>query len=200
MKLGRYSPLVTRERLRSLCSDTRASQIAEFAVALPLLMVMVVGILDFGNAYNIKQKVTNTAREAARVGASQPTNDLTSATPASVLAIRDLVANSLQSSRLNNCGLVTAVAPPPGAANPWRWTFTVSCGTAGNLVLTVDRGYVFTSAITAGGNNVKMIATNVTLLYPYQWQFNRVITVLIPSSIFPATTQIAVGSVMVNQN
>ena len=46
-------------------------------MALPLLLIMVVGIFDFGNAYNIKQKVTNIAREAARMGASQPTADLT---------------------------------------------------------------------------------------------------------------------------
>ena len=200
MKFGRQRLQAATKRLGCFCSDARASQIAEFAVALPLLMVMVMGILDFGNAYNIKQKVTNTAREAARLGASQPTNDLTNAMPASVLAIRDLVANSLQSSRLSTCGLGTVVAPPPGAAAPWKWTFSTSCGAAGNLVLTVDRGYVFTSTINAGGTNIKMIATNVTLLYPYQWQFNRVITVLIPSSIYPGTTQIAVGSVMVNQN
>jgi hypothetical protein len=46
---------------------------------------------------------------------------------------------------------------------------------------------------------VKFIATNVTLLYPYQWQFNRVVTLLLPTAIYPGTTQIAVGSVMANQ-
>ncbi len=54
-------------------------------MALPLLLIMVVGIFDFGNAYNIKQKVTNIAREAARMGASQPTADLTNPPPASIL-------------------------------------------------------------------------------------------------------------------
>jgi len=32
----------------------------------------VVGIFDFGNAFNMKQKLTNAARDAARFGASQP--------------------------------------------------------------------------------------------------------------------------------
>ena len=184
---------------RSTLADTHASQIAEFAVALPLLMVMVVGILDFGSAYNLKQKVTNSAREAARLGASQPTSDLSDAPPLSVLAIRDLVSSSLLSSKLSDCGLASATSPPP-AGNPWKWTFTVSCGTAGNLVLTVNRAFVITSTVTAGGTPIKMLATQVTLLYPYQWQFNRVITVLIPTAIYPGTTQIAVGSVMVNQS
>src|SRR5262249_61499902 len=131
-------------------SDTAGSQIAEFAVALPVLLIMVVGIFDFGNAYNIKQKVTNIAREAARMGAGQPTMDLTTGTPASVLAIRDMVSSALQTSRMSDCGLGTTAAVAARAATPWKWTFTTSCGTAGNLVLSVDRGYVFTSTVTAG--------------------------------------------------
>jgi Flp pilus assembly protein TadG len=195
-----YARAFVAQGLRSLLTDTRATQIAEFAVALPLLMVMVVGIFDFGNAYNLKQRVTNSAREAARLGASQPTSDLSNAPPASVLAIRDLVSNSLQSSKANDCGLGSAAATAAGGATPWKWSFTVSCGSAGNLVLTVDRGFAFTSTVTAGGTPIKMLATSVTLLYPYQWQFNRVITLLIPTAIYPGTTQIAVGSLMTNQN
>jgi Flp pilus assembly protein TadG len=183
----------------TLCGETSGSQIAEFAVALPLLLVMVVGIFDFGNAYNIKQKVTNIAREAARMGASQPTADLTNPAPASILAIRDTVSSALLSSKLPDCGLGTTAATPAGGATPWKWTFTTSCGSAGNLVLSVDRGYVFTSTLTAGGNSVKMINTQVTLLYPYQWQFNRIITVMLPTAIYPGTTQISVASMMANQ-
>jgi Flp pilus assembly protein TadG len=183
----------------AVCGETSGSQIAEFAVALPLLLVMVVGIFDFGNAYNIKQKVTNIAREAARMGASQPTADLTNPAPASILAIRDLVSSALLSSKLPDCGLGTTAATPAGGGALWKWTFTTSCGSAGNLVLSVDRGYVFTSTLTAGGNSIKMINTQVTLLYPYQWQFNRVITVMLPTAIYPGTTQISVASVMANQ-
>jgi Flp pilus assembly protein TadG len=187
-------------RAKSTATETTGSQIAEFAVALPLLLVMVVGIFDFGNAYNIKQKVTNVAREAARMGASQPTGDLTQPTPASILEIRDMVSSALQASRLSDCGLGTTGAVAAGAATPWKWTFTTSCGTPGNLVLSVDRGYVFTSGVLAGGLPVKMVTTNVTLLYPYQWQFNRIITVMLPTAIYPGTTQISVSSVVANQN
>jgi Flp pilus assembly protein TadG len=190
-----------RRRCSLLCEDTRATQIAEFAVALPLLLIMVVGIFDFGNAYNLKQKVTNSAREAARLGASQPTNDLSDVPPASILAIRDLVSNSLLSSRASDCGLGSAAAVAAGGATPWKWSFTVSCGTAGNLVLTVDRGFAFTSTVTtSGGTAIKILATNVTILYPYQWQFNRVVTLMVPTAIYPGTTQVAVTSLMANQN
>jgi hypothetical protein len=198
MRLPRKLALALREAA-SVCCEPNGSQIAEFAVALPLLLIMVVGIFDFGNAYNIKQRVTNIAREAARMGASQPTADLTNPTPASILAIRDTVSSALLSSKLPDCGLGTTAAAPAGGATPWKWTFTTSCGSAGNLVLSVDRGYVFTSTLTAGGNSVKMINTQVTLLYPYQWQFNRIITVMLPTAIYPGTTQISVASMMANQ-
>jgi hypothetical protein len=45
-----------------------------------------------------------------------------------------------------------------------------------------------------------MISTNVTLLYPYKWQFDRVITLLAPTYIYPGTTQISVTSVIENQS
>ncbi len=38
--------------------------IAEFAVSLPLLLVIAVGIFDFGGAFNVKQKLDNAVRGA----------------------------------------------------------------------------------------------------------------------------------------
>jgi len=172
----------------------------EFAVALPLLLVLVVGIFDFGNAFNLKQKLTNAAREAARLGANSTTADLTNPAPTSVVAIRDLVSNYLQTSRINDCGLGSAAAAPFGASTPWKWTFTATCAGGNSFVLTVDRGYVFTSSVTAGGIPVKMISTNVSISYPYSWQFNRVIGVLISGASYPASTQIQVNAVLENLN
>jgi Flp pilus assembly protein TadG len=187
-------------RFRFLANDCRASQVAEFAVTLPLLMVLVVGIFDFGSAFNMKQKLTNAAREAARLGASQPTNDLSQAAPNSVLAIRDLVVNYLDSSKINDCGMGSAAATPTGATAPWQWTFMATCPNGNNFVLTVNRGAVFTSTVTtAGGNTIQVIATNVSISYPYKWQFNRVISVLVSGASYPANTQIQVNSTVANE-
>ncbi len=191
---------ILRSVCRRLTSDARASQIVEFAVALPLLLVLVVGIFDFGNAFNLKQKLTNAAREAARLGANSTTADLTNPAPTSVVAIRDLVSNYLQTSRINDCGVGSAAATPAGASTPWKWTFTATCAGGNSFVLTVDRGYVFTSSVTAGGTPVKMISTNVSISYPYSWQFNRVIGVLIAGASYPGTTQIQVNAVLENLN
>ena len=184
-------------RWRALSGDATGSQIVEFAVALPLLMVLVVGIFDFGNAFNLKQKLTNAAREAARLGASQATNDLSQTTPTSVLAIRDLVVNYLDSSKINDCGMGTTAPNPPTTA--WQWTFSATCPNGNNFVLTVNRGSVFNSTVTSGGNTIKVISTNVSISYPYVWQFNRVIGILISGANYPANTQIQVSSTVANQ-
>lgn len=197
--IGRRLIRAVRDSLRSLGLDGTGSQIVEFAVTLPLLLVLVVGIFDFGNAFNMKQKLTNSAREAARLGASESTADLTNPSPNSVLAIRDLVSNYLQTAKINDCGIGTAAATPAGASTPWKWTFTGTCPNGNSFVLTVDRGYVFTSTVTTGGNAIKVISTNVSISYPYKWQFNRVIGVLISGASYPAATQITVASIMPNE-
>ena len=185
-------------KIQLLERDCRASQVVEFAVTVPLLVVLVVGMLDFGNAFNMKQKLTNAAREAARLGANETTSDLSNGSPNSVLAIRDLVSNYLQDARINDCGIGTAGPPPPSASAPWQWTFSGTCPNGGTFVLTVNRGNVFTSSVTTGGNSVKVISTSVTINYPYSWQFNRVIGILVSGASYPATS-LVVNSTMENQ-
>src|SRR5271170_114271 len=97
---------------RRLWADDRASQIVEFALSLPLLVLFVVGIFDFSGAISLKQKLTNAAREAARVAAADPANDLgnpSDAQPSSVIDAFYVVDNYLKSEKLNDCGLDTAL-------------------------------------------------------------------------------------------
>jgi Flp pilus assembly protein TadG len=41
--------------------------LAEFALILPVLFLLIAGIIEFGRAWNIKQAVTDAAREGARL-------------------------------------------------------------------------------------------------------------------------------------
>jgi hypothetical protein len=66
-------------------------------------------------------------------------------------------------------------------------------------VLTVDRGNIFASTVTTGGNPMSVIATNVTISYPYKWQFNRVIGLLVSGASYPANSQITVSSTLANE-
>src|ERR1700719_2975708 len=90
--------------------DEAASQIVEFALSLPLLVLFVVGIFDFSNAISLKQKLTNAAREAARVAAADSANDLGSPSagvPASVGDAFQAADNYLLEDKVNDCGLST---------------------------------------------------------------------------------------------
>jgi Flp pilus assembly protein TadG len=57
---------MSRRRKSSNRLGERGQALAEFALVLPLLMLLIAGIIEFGRAWNIKQAVTDAAREGAR--------------------------------------------------------------------------------------------------------------------------------------
>jgi Flp pilus assembly protein TadG len=175
--------------------DTSGSQLLEFAVALPLLVVFVVGIFDFGGAFNLKQMLNNMARECARFASNLPTNDLDAlGTPQSVTAIRDLVVTHLQTARLNDCGLA-GQAGVNGPATTWTYT-AAGGGCPAPLLLTVERSYSFTTVV--GANTFNVISTRVSLKYPYSWHFNKVIQLLVPGATYLGVTQINTDATVPN--
>jgi Flp pilus assembly protein TadG len=189
-----FLPTPLRDLLSRL-RDAEGIALVEFAVALPLLLVLVVGTFDFGGAFNLRQKLDNVTREAARFAASQPTNDLGASPPPSVVAIRDQVDAYLQAGKINDCGLGAVAA---GAA--LTWTATGSCPGGGTLTLTIDRGNNPAMPVTTVGSvSLYVISTHITISYPYTWQFNRVIGLLIPGANY-GTTQIVTDAVVPNQD
>ena len=168
--------------------STEAAALAEFAVALPLLIVLVVGIYDFGGAFNTKQELNNALREGARFGAAQPTNDLcvSCASPPSVDAIRLVVASYLQTAKAGgtppyDCGLS---ALPAGSGNgfgsPLVWTYTASafpCTAALPLQLKIYRGAPscqgcpLQETLPNVPTQVNLLSTQIQISYPYQWLF-----------------------------
>jgi Flp pilus assembly protein TadG len=49
--------------------DDRGAAAVEFAILLPLILLLLLGIIDFGRLYNARLTVTHSAREAVRVWA-----------------------------------------------------------------------------------------------------------------------------------
>jgi hypothetical protein len=162
--------------------NAEAAALIEFAVALPLLVVLVVGIFDFGGAFNLKQELNNAAREGANFGAGEPTNDLyNSGTPPTIDAVRYLVDSYLVASRLNDCGLGTMPAPG-NQSGPMTWTYSAT-GCTPNLILKIVRPCSTSSCpIITGAANVYVPDTYVQISYPYQWHFNNVIQLLVPGA------------------
>jgi Flp pilus assembly protein TadG len=183
---------------RLVWAEEHASQIVEFALSLPLLVIFVVGIFDFSGAISLKQKLTNAAREAARVAAADPANDLgnpSDAQPASVIDAFYVVDNYLISEKLNDCGLGTPDLPVQ-TGGTLTWVSTAGCPGGGTLRLTINRGCV--TQQTINGNTVNLVGTCVTILYPYKWQYSSVAGLLGMAFIGP--TGITTGATAFNEN
>lgn len=195
---------------RRVWRDDHASQLVEFAVALPLLVVFVVGIFDFSGAFTLKQKLTNAARDGARVAAADPANDLkgfSTPVPASVIDAFLAVHNDLQANNINDCGIPLGTAPTTNTGLTWTYQGTTNCP-PGGLTITINRGYYFpltgaalpsaSCASQSAGAQTAVIATCVSIQYAYQWRFGRAASLLGGTTLLPST--ISVVSVAMNEN
>lgn len=178
-----------RRFLRSVWDCDEANEVVEFAVVLPIVAVLLVGILDFGSAFNLKQELNNAAREGTRWAINEGTIDLSQTTPTSILSVRDVVVNYLTNAHVNVCGLGSVT---PSSSGFQSWTFTASTGCPGNFTLIVDRGLTTVS----GGTTLTL--THVTLKYPYQWRFSKVATLVAPSANYQGLTQLTTDAYMQN--
>jgi Flp pilus assembly protein TadG len=182
--------LQTRRRFarlwRTFAGD-RASQIVEFALSLPLLMLFVVGIFDFSGALSLKQKLTNAARDAARVAAAGPATDLASPTgiPASVSDAYQVVDNSLTTEKINDCGMAGTTPTLTAGTLTWASPNLTGCPGGTGLTVTINRGCV--SPQTLGTTNTDVVDTCVTIQYPYQWRYYKVASLLGGTGSGPAT-------------
>jgi Flp pilus assembly protein TadG len=180
-------------RIITLLREEQGSALLEFAITLPLLVVFVVGIYDFSGAYNQKQKIEQAAQEGAIIAGAQPMTDIGS-NPASLQAVATAVFNSLAGSGVLASG---ACSPPGSTPGPTglTWVYTISgCNSfSDNLVITINRGAVSTTASPAA------VGTMVTVSYPYHWRFNSVIQLLIPGAKYAATTSLTQSATVHNQ-
>jgi Flp pilus assembly protein TadG len=190
--------------------NDRGAQLVEFAVSLPLLVVFVVGIFDFSGAFTLRQKLTNVARDAARVAAADPATDLGSTTPVSVADAFQVVDNYLIANNLSDCGVTQASLTAGSGASALTWSSSAgSCPTtAGLATITINRGYYFpptgaglpSVSCTSQSLGVQgaLIGTCVSIQYAYQWRFGRVAGLLGASSTLPST--ISATAVALNEN
>ena len=83
--------------------NERGSALIEVALTLPLLLLVAVGIFEFGRAYQTWQVLTNAAREGARVAVlpNQPSG-----------AAQTRVPTYLTSGQLPNAGTATVTVTP----------------------------------------------------------------------------------------
>ncbi len=168
--------------LKRGCTNDRASQIVELALSLPVLVLFVVGVFDFSGALTLKQKLTNAAREGARVSASDPASDMFAAVPASVSDAAQAVDNYLFSEKINDCGLgPTLPATPPQTQLTWTYTATGGGCPGTGISVAINRG------CSTLENGINLIGTCVTISYAYKWQYNSVSGLFGGSFVGPTT-------------
>lgn len=177
---------------RRLLGGAEGSQLLEFALGVPFLVVILIGVLDFGAGFHLRQKLTNAAREGARIGINQRTLDLTATScpstgansPCSIQAIRDAVVNYLDEVDLDTSIIATDPTFGPGFG---EFTYLSTDGNSDPLIF-IDRGHTFTNT---GGQVVP--ATRVQVSWRFTWTFANIIQLLGPNtyqSSFLITTEV----------
>lgn len=97
-----------------LRGDRRGQALVEFALLAPILLLIIVGLIEFGRAWQAYQVVTDAAREGARIAAvADPT--VTTDTVADRIN-RQLARSALDSASAVKTVQVNGVAANPGAA------------------------------------------------------------------------------------
>src|SRR5437868_13300327 len=81
-------------RLKIFAKSDRAAAMVEFAIVLPILLLIVFGIVDFGRALYMANKLTSAVREGARLASTQISPDPTVA--ASKTAVTNAVTAYVQ--------------------------------------------------------------------------------------------------------
>ena len=125
----------------------RGQATVELALVTPLLMVIVIGIFEFGRAWNQKQVITNAARDGARVAAL---------TLNSGGNIADDSADNTMKRALSTAGMT-----PPANWSTWcTWTnFKGGTGSAVTVQLTVPYTFTFLGPLlqwSTGRSNINL--------------------------------------------
>ncbi len=126
-----------RQKLRA----QSGTAVVEFAVVLPLLVVIVFGIIEFSILLYDKAMVTNASREGARVGIVFNVDGSGNYTPMDDGTIRTTVNNYLSSNliSLGNPAQTVIIPDPVRTANP----LTGNLSPGGQLTVVVQYTYTF---------------------------------------------------------
>ena len=94
----------------------RGQDLIELALVLPLVLVIVMGIVDLGRAFNTYMVVVNAAREGARTAAIDPSATST---------IREAALRETRRAGMSD-GAVTVTITPASVGNPVQVTVQTS--------------------------------------------------------------------------
>lgn len=153
--------------LRFILRETSGAEIAEAAVVLPVLFIVIMGLFYFGRAYNIYGTITQAAQQGARAAVVTQCATCGNATPTADVIATNYVGPALQASHLDP----TIVVPGPGIPTACQCGSvgcgsTVACdplGIGATPSICVQQNVILTNP----ANATQSCGTSVTFQYPY---------------------------------
>jgi Flp pilus assembly protein TadG len=160
-------------RLRNILAGTTGAEIAEAAIVLPIVLMLLLGIFAFGQAFNIYETVNHAAVEAARAvvaptcatcvnNNANPTCPTTTNCPLSPNQVAQIVQASLQASHLDPTLVQQNSLTPSACAGTGNAPTGCSSPTSGGPNICVY--YNVQLGVSTGP---ALCGTIVTFQYPY---------------------------------
>ena len=162
-------------RMRS-APGQHGAQLLELALVLPILLFLVVGAWDFGSKIVLRQKLTNAAREGARVMVSSSLRNSTNCTTTNPCAV--VSAANMVKLYLTNAGLDASWISGDSPSNSTACSWTYNQSTAGGASVVFNAAYPITTSTGAPA-----LATQVTITWPIKWQLGGLLGGYAPSYI-----------------
>jgi Flp pilus assembly protein TadG len=118
-------------RFRTSESDDGASAV-EFALVVPILIMIVFGIIEFGVVFAQTLALSNAARQGARYAAVPNYDDITNAATTSCSGILQQVRGAASTIGLNPNNVTVSVSVTGTGGSPCVWSATTSSWTTGD--------------------------------------------------------------------
>jgi TadE-like protein len=154
----------SRAGLRGVVGDTLGAEIAEAAVVMPLVFMLLLGIYWFGRAYNIYATIGHAAREGARAAAG-PSCALCGNASLAADQVAAQVGQALQASKLDPAQ-VTPLTPIP-ALNDCQTGAAASCVLPAGGQPQIC--FLPNVQLNTGTTDAKACGVSVSFQYPYQF-------------------------------
>jgi Flp pilus assembly protein TadG len=113
-----------RSRLAALRSDQRGQALVEFALVLPILLLLVIGIFDFGQALNYYNQESQLVGQGARAAAVSRCPDGTAIVTPPGTCIQTQLAGTYAQGSLRNNPVCISLPSGVGAGQPVTVTTT----------------------------------------------------------------------------
>jgi TadE-like protein len=146
--------------VRKLFASDRASEIAEAALVLPLVFMILLGIYWFGRAFNVYATINHAAREGARAAAAQTCASCGNQAPVTA-TVAGIVTQAMQASSVD-----------PGQIKAYNPTLNFcaaggTCNTSGNISICTN--VLLQNAAGVTGLGAQACGVDVHFQYPYQF-------------------------------